>query len=85
MDFFNKRMCFGKFWEQQKKFWDTKFFFEIFVKKFTFWGGGGQRQFGKSLHFEFLFFLHPSLTLSAFDRVSYRTDKIVLHITFSFY
>ena len=24
-------MCFGKLWEQQKKFWDTKYFFvEIF-------------------------------------------------------
>ena len=29
------------------------FFYEILVKKFTFRGGGGQRQFGKSLHFEF--------------------------------
>ena len=65
MDFFNTRMCFGRFWKQQKKFWDSKFFFLIFCKqKFTFRGGEGGRgqgQFGKSLHFEFWFFLHPSL------------------------
>ena len=61
MDFFNTRMYFGKFWEQQKKFWDTKIFFEIFLKKFTFRGGGGrgQRQFGKSLHFGFFFAPFP--------------------------
>ena len=27
-------------------------------KKFTFWGGGGPGQFGKSLHFEFSWTLH---------------------------
>ena len=41
MDFFHTRMCFSKFGEQQKKFWDTNIFFEIFVKKFTFQRGGG--------------------------------------------
>ena len=46
----------------RRSFRTPTFFFEIFVKKFTFWGGGGQRQFGKSLHFDF-FFLHPSLTI----------------------
>ena len=43
MGFFNKRMCFRKFLEQQKKFW--KQFFDVVVeivfKKFTFWGGEG--------------------------------------------
>ena len=38
MDFFSTK---HKFWEQQKKFWDTNIFLEIFVKKLTFWGGGG--------------------------------------------
>ena len=33
MDFFNTRMCFGKFWEQQKKFWDANFFCWNFCKK----------------------------------------------------
>ena len=26
-------MCFGKFWEQQKKFWDTNIFFLNFFQK----------------------------------------------------
>ena len=41
MDIFNTRICFGKFWEQQKKFWHTNFFCWNFYlkKKFTFWGG----------------------------------------------
>ena len=40
MDFLHTRMCFGKFWEQQEKFYDTKNFLKNFVKKFTFCGGG---------------------------------------------
>ena len=41
MDFFNTRMCFGKFWEQQKKFWDTKIFFWNFCQKVYISRGGG--------------------------------------------
>ena len=41
MDFLNTRMCFSKFWEQQKRFWDTKFLFDFFVKSLQFEGGGG--------------------------------------------
>ena len=32
MDFFNTRMCFGKFWEQQKKFSNNKFFLKVYIK-----------------------------------------------------
>ena len=60
IDFFNPRMCFVKFWEQQMKFWDTQIFFWNFCQKvYILRGGGSQRQFGKSLHFDF--FLPPSL------------------------
>ena len=41
MDFFNTRMCFGKFWEQQKKFWDTKIFVWNFSQKVYISRGGG--------------------------------------------
>ena len=62
MDFFNTRMCFGNFWEQQIKFWDTKFFVvEIVVKNFTFWGGGGW-VYANLKRVYILNFLHPSLS-----------------------
>ena len=55
MDIFTTRMCFGRFWEQQKKFWDTKIsFWNFFQKAYKLRGVGGQCQFGKSLHFDFL-------------------------------
>ena len=60
MDFFNTRMCFGKFWEQQKKFWDTNNLFEIFVKKFSFWGGGGVNANLEKVYI-LDFFLDPSI------------------------
>ena len=53
-------MCFGKFCKQQKKFWDTKIIFlKFFSKSLHFEGGGGQRQFGKSLYFGFFFWTLP--------------------------
>ena len=46
--------------ESNRRIFGTpKFLFEIFLKKFTFRGGGGQRQFGKSLHFGFFFAPFP--------------------------
>ena len=41
MDFFNTRMCFSKFWEQQKNFWDNNFFFFNFCQKLYILRGGG--------------------------------------------
>ena len=59
-DFFNTRMCFGKLWEQQKKFWVTNFFCWNFCQKvYISRGWGGQRQFVKSSHLDIFF--HPSL------------------------
>ena len=58
MDFLHTRMCFGKFWEQQEKFYDTKIFLKNFVKKFTFCGGGVNVNLEKVY---ILIFLHPSL------------------------
>ena len=43
MDFFNTRMCFGKLWEQQMLFSDTKFCLLKFLSKSLHFeeGGGG--------------------------------------------
>ena len=38
--FFNTRMCFGKFWEQQKNFWDKKNCVKFVSKSLHSEGGG---------------------------------------------
>ena len=50
MDYFYTKMCFGKFWKQQKNFLDINFFFEI------------QREVNVNLE-KVLIFLHPWLSV----------------------
>ena len=47
IDFFITRMCFGKFGEQQKKFWDTIFFILFLSKSLNLEGGGGSANLEK--------------------------------------
>ena len=57
INFFNTRMCFGKFWEQQKKLWDIHFFLlKFFSKSFNFGGGGDNANLEKVYILDFFFF-----------------------------
>ena len=64
MDFFTQECVLVSSESNRRSFGTPNFFCGNFCQKVDISrGGGGQRQFGKSLHFDF--FLHPSLIPSS--------------------